>query len=130
MEKKCKWKCFPRGGISTGSLRIKLFAFFALISVVATAAGSYSEPKEFGRSKADLESAAQVAQKKVVTGSVKDAKGLALPGVTVSVKGTSTGTISNADGTFKLSLGAEAKTLAFTFIGMKPRNCLKRTEQH
>lgn len=120
MEKKCKWKCFPRGGISVVSLRIKLFAFFALISVVATAAGSYSEPTEFGRSKADLQSAAQVAQKTVVTGSVKDAKGLPLPGVTVSVKGTSTGTISNADGTFKLSLGAEAKTLAFTFIGMKP----------
>lgn len=57
--------------------------------------------------------------KKQISGIVKDSKGLALPGVSVVVKGTTIGTITDSNGKFILSLPDEAKTLVFSFIGME-----------
>jgi TonB-linked SusC/RagA family outer membrane protein len=53
------------------------------------------------------------------TGLVKDAKGNPLPGVTVLIKGTKTGTSSGADGTFHFNLPTGNETLIFSFIGFK-----------
>lgn len=58
-------------------------------------------------------------QKRELSGTVKDSKGLPLPGVTVVVKATTLGTITDNDGNFRLSVPSDAKTLAFSFIGMK-----------
>ena len=58
-------------------------------------------------------------QDKKVTGKVTDSSGGALPGVSVVVKGTTTGTITDKDGLFSLVLPSDAKTLSFSFIGMK-----------
>lgn len=58
-------------------------------------------------------------QKKELSGSVKDLKGLPLPGVTVVAKGTTVGTISDNDGNFRLSVPVDAKTIVFSFVGMK-----------
>ena len=58
-------------------------------------------------------------QKKEITGSVKDSKGILIPGVSVYVKGTTTGTNTDNDGKFILSVSADAKTLVFSFVGMK-----------
>src|SRR5665648_1255761 len=52
----------------------------------------------------------------VVTGTVKDDTGQFLPGVSVVVKGTTTGTITDNDGKFSLSVPNNA-TLVFSFIG-------------
>lgn len=62
---------------------------------------------------------AQQPQKKALSGTVKDSKGFSLPGVTVIVKGTTTGTITGNDGKFSLSVPESAKTIVFSFIGMK-----------
>lgn len=43
----------------------------------------------------------------------------ALPGVTIKVKGTTVGTISDADGAFKISVPSNATTLVFSAIGMQ-----------
>ncbi len=60
-----------------------------------------------------------MAQTKEITGKVTSADdGGALPGVSVSVKGTTLGTITDMDGLFKLKVPKEAKTLVFTFVGM------------
>jgi TonB-linked SusC/RagA family outer membrane protein len=59
-----------------------------------------------------------LAQKNV-TGTVTDETKNPLPGVTVIVQGTAIGTLTNADGGFSLSVSADAKTLVFSFIGMK-----------
>lgn len=61
------------------------------------------------------------AQNKAVSGKViAAADGLPLPGVSVSVKGTpSVGTQTDAAGTFKLSVPANATTLVFKYIGYK-----------
>jgi len=58
-------------------------------------------------------------QKKTLSGIVKDSKGLPIPGVTVIAKATTIGTITDADGQFILSVPTDAKTLVFSFIGMK-----------
>jgi len=58
-------------------------------------------------------------QRKDLSGTVKDSKGLSIPGVSVVVKGTTIGTITNSDGQFRLSVAVDAKTLVFSFVGMK-----------
>ncbi|SFN73821.1 iron complex outermembrane recepter protein [Chitinophaga sp. YR627] len=57
------------------------------------------------------------AQTKPVTGKITDENGSAVPGATVQVKGTSTGTATGADGTFKLNVPATATTLVVSFVG-------------
>ncbi|MEI7423996.1 MAG: TonB-dependent receptor [Prolixibacteraceae bacterium] len=57
--------------------------------------------------------------KKVISGIVKDVQGLSLPGVSVVVKGTTTGTVTDMDGKFQLIVPTDAQTLIFSFVGMK-----------
>jgi len=54
-----------------------------------------------------------------VTGEVKNAAGETLPGVTVMVKGTTSGTITDADGKYELTNVPAEGTLVFSFVGMK-----------
>ncbi|MCG6187593.1 SusC/RagA family TonB-linked outer membrane protein [Maribellus maritimus] len=63
-------------------------------------------------------------QQKTVTGMVTDYDNVPLPGVTVLVKGTTKGTITNADGEFSLSNVEEDATLVFSFVGMKTQEIL------
>ncbi|MDP3432652.1 MAG: carboxypeptidase-like regulatory domain-containing protein, partial [Bacteroidota bacterium] len=58
-------------------------------------------------------------QGKTVKGKVIDDTGVPVPGVTVSVKGTSVGTITGSDGTYTIEVPATGKVLAFSFVGMK-----------
>jgi TonB-linked SusC/RagA family outer membrane protein len=61
------------------------------------------------------------AQQKTITGTVHssvEGEG-PLPGVTVFVKGTTVGTITDADGKFNLTIPPGATTLLFSYIGMK-----------
>lgn len=69
--------------------------------------------------KGKIEKTESLQQQKEVTGKVTDSGGLPLPGVSVVVKGTTVGTVTNADGTFSLRIPAEAETLQFSFVGMK-----------
>lgn len=60
------------------------------------------------------------AQTKALTGEVTSSEdGSSIPGVSVSVKGTTLGTITNIDGEFKLNVPEDAKILVFSFVGMK-----------
>ena len=61
----------------------------------------------------------QQQQKREISGAVKDAKGITLPGVSVVVKGTTIGTVTDSDEKFNLSVPLDAKTLTFSFVGMK-----------
>jgi len=59
------------------------------------------------------------AQDRTVTGRVTSAEdGSLLPGVNVVVKGTTVGTVTDANGTYSLSVPS-ASTLVFSFIGLK-----------
>lgn len=59
------------------------------------------------------------AQKIAVKGTVTDKTGEALIGVSVSLEGTSNGTITNVDGKFTLNNVPSKGKLVFSFLGMK-----------
>lgn len=57
-------------------------------------------------------------QQEAITGTVTDAEsGEKLPGVNISVKGTTTGTSTNAEGRYDLTVSSLNDTLIFSFIG-------------
>ena len=57
------------------------------------------------------------AQTKNITGKVMDDKGTPLTGVSVMLKGSKTGTATDATGSYSISVPANAKTLVFSFQG-------------
>jgi TonB-linked SusC/RagA family outer membrane protein len=62
------------------------------------------------------------AQSRTITGKVTDSDdGNSLPGVSVVVKGTSIGTVTDIDGKFSLNITKDSKTLRFTFIGYEAK---------
>ncbi|WP_206609933.1 TonB-dependent receptor [Maribellus luteus] len=67
------------------------------------------------------ESGPSQKEEKEVTGLVTDPNGQFLPGVTVMEKGTTNGTVTNADGEFHLMISPASDSLQFSFIGMKTR---------
>ena len=54
-----------------------------------------------------------------VSGRVTDMQGQPLPGVTIAVKGTFTGTTSGADGRYALANVPDGAVLSFSFVGFK-----------
>lgn len=58
-------------------------------------------------------------QQKSITGKVTDASGTSLPGVSVVVKGTTIGTITDGNGNYSLSNVPQNATVQFSFVGMK-----------
>jgi TonB-linked SusC/RagA family outer membrane protein len=58
-------------------------------------------------------------QQKSVSGKVTDNAGGSLPGVSVVIKKTTTGTITDSNGNYSLSNVPENATLQFSFVGMK-----------
>ena len=62
----------------------------------------------------------QVLAQRTITGNVtslEDGKGI--PGVSVIIKGTTQGTLTDIDGKYSLGVPKEATTLVYTFVGMK-----------
>jgi TonB-linked SusC/RagA family outer membrane protein len=61
-----------------------------------------------------------MSQGNKVTGKVTElSTGEGLPGVSVSVKGTSRGTVSDANGKFEIESRSSSETLVFSFVGYK-----------
>lgn len=58
-------------------------------------------------------------RQKTITGTVVGPDNVPLPGVTVFVKGTTVGTLTDIDGKYTLSLPANAQTIVFSFVGMQ-----------
>ena len=62
----------------------------------------------------------QSQQQLTVSGTVTDVQGQPLAGVTVMVKGTTIGTLTDASGKYSLSNVPGTGTLTFSFVGMEP----------
>lgn len=58
-------------------------------------------------------------QQKSISGSITDESGEPLPGVTVLIKGTTNGTVTDMDGNYSISNVPQEATLQFSFVGMK-----------
>jgi hypothetical protein len=57
---------------------------------------------------------------KTVTGKVLDEFGMGLPGVSILVKGTTTGTTTNIDGEYSIEVPNDQGSLLFSFVGYTP----------
>ena len=69
-----------------------------------------------------LVASAAWAQSRNITGIVFDTDGKSpLVGATVILKGTATGTISNADGTYTIHVGSDNDVLVFQSLGYDPQ---------
>ncbi len=60
-----------------------------------------------------------IEQQKSVSGKVTDSSGGSLPGVSVVIKGTTNGTITDIDGRYTLNRVPDNAVLQFSFVGMK-----------
>ncbi len=71
-----------------------------------------------------FETPSTAQQQKSVSGKVTDSSGGALPGVTVLIKGTTTGTITDGDGNYTLANVPDKAALQFSFVGMKTQEII------
>ena len=78
---------------------VKATRFFALLALLLTASIAWAQS--------------------TLKGSVKDASG-GLPGVSIAIKGTTTGTITDGDGNYTLKLPNGTHNIVFSFIGFAP----------
>lgn len=58
-------------------------------------------------------------QNKSISGNVIDEGGIPLPGASILVKGTTSGTMTDFDGKYTLSVNDQATTLVFSYVGME-----------
>jgi hypothetical protein len=59
------------------------------------------------------------AQDRTVTGTITTEDGEGLPGVNVLVQGTTTGTTTDLDGNYSLSVPSDASSLVYSFVGYR-----------
>jgi len=76
----------------------------------------------FGSGSATAAAGDEVQQARTVSGKVTDQDGQPLIGVTVMVKGTSVGVVTDVDGKYSIDVPSNQNTLQFTFVGMTPRD--------
>lgn len=112
-------------------VRTKGYSMFARLLSVTVCAGMFSTQSYAAEGyQLSMSSSALVSNKEAdagirpmyeipVKGTVKDEKGMPLPGVTVVVKGTTVGVTTGADGSFSITVPDEYSnsTLVFSFIG-------------
>ncbi|MDR2888060.1 MAG: SusC/RagA family TonB-linked outer membrane protein, partial [Bacteroidales bacterium] len=60
-------------------------------------------------------------QQNVITGTVVSSTGEPLPGVNVTIKGTTVGVMTDIDGKYTLAIPSGAAIITFSFIGMQPQ---------
>ncbi len=93
--------------------------FLTLAFVLFFAAGSFA-----GGSGSGVTAPAGMQQQKTVNGKVTDKNGAPLPGVTVVIKGTTQGNITDNEGQYTLSNVPMNATLVFSFVGMQTQEIL------
>ncbi len=62
---------------------------------------------------------AEVQQQRSVSGKVTDSAGQPLPGVSIVIKGTTQGTVTNQDGNYTITNLPSDAILVFSFVGMR-----------
>ncbi len=110
-------KCYLRNlhsGLSnplgTGS-KIGIFALLFAIMVLPLSANANVDNLTDNNSTVS-------ATQQVVTGAVTEDSGMSLPGVSVVVKGTTIGTVTDIEGNYEISVPDANSVLVFSFVGM------------
>ena len=97
-------------------LVMKLTILILMVGIVQVS-GSDAFP-EVNSPNTSVTSSNLTADQQGVTGKIIDTKGEAIPGATIVVKGTTTGTVSNADGEFSIVPQGNSPILVISFVGM------------
>ena len=133
MKKKLNQCLVKKNGLNKliNVIRLSIFIQFFSLSQ-AFAVGSFSQPTKLSLDMRntgieDVNNGSLIAveneyisqQQKSISGKVTDASGATLPGVSVVVKGTTSGVITDMEGKFSLSNIPDNATLQFSFVGMK-----------
>jgi TonB-linked SusC/RagA family outer membrane protein len=63
-------------------------------------------------------------QPRTIKGTIKNTQGELMPGVTIVIKGTSRGTISDSEGNFSLTNVPGGAVLLISFVGMRPQEII------
>ena len=92
--------------------------FFILLFAIAQVMGAQTNSPSLKNSP-EQKSVESEQQQKSVSGKVTDTTGSPLPGVTIQIKGTKQGTITDANGKYSFSNAPANATLLFSFVGMK-----------
>ena len=93
-------------------LTISILLFFVSLS------GNFASASDAKNATANQNSVQAEQQKRTIKGKATDENGEVVPGVSVLVKGTTVGTITNVDGQYTIEIPANAQTLVFSFVGM------------
>lgn len=99
-------------------IRTKKLIPILLVACLIQGTAAAKEGNSGNHFQRDLQST-EIQQQQTVTGRVTDPGGQPLPGVTVLVKGTTQGTVTNADGEYTIVNVPADATLVFQFVGMK-----------
>lgn len=99
-----------------------------LILVLYTTTGLYAGNDTFSRVKKTFSISPAPLAKEEITGVVKDETGQAIPGASVKIKGTTTGTVTDVNGKFKIAADRGA-ILVFSFIGSESKEVQVRDSQ-
>jgi len=71
-----------------------------------------------------------IDQTRLISGTVSDESGSVMAGVTVTVKGSSNGTVTDLNGVYQLQVSSTAKYLVFSFIGYETKEVrIKNSKQ-
>jgi TonB-dependent starch-binding outer membrane protein SusC len=90
---------------------VKYEVYERQIALIDKSAGSF-----FNRNYVEYHN---VQQQRTITGTVTDEDGQPLPGVSILVKGTTQGTVTNDNGDYSLTNVSTDATLVFSFVGMR-----------
>ena len=117
MQKNLNYLCSREGSISKLFFRRTILMMSMLLPLTITYGYSgYGPDSDPNKPKKAEISAEQ--QQVTLTGTVTDKDNNPLPGVTVLVKGTQLGSLTNASGVYTLSNVPSNATLVFSFVGM------------
>jgi TonB-dependent starch-binding outer membrane protein SusC len=114
--RKLRNRCLPlKGRLSQTLFKTALTVLFSVLLIFK----GFGDPMPSQGNSGNSNVSAVSQQQKSITGKVTDAAGQALPGATVLVKGTTSGTITDIDGNFRLGNVPADATLVFSFVGLK-----------
>lgn len=108
-------KCLPlKGTAQRLILNLGLISCFLLAFLFVSATSN----AETAPADAATAEAIDALQAKTLSGKVTGTDGEPIPGVSILVKGTTVGTITNFDGEYSLDVPAQAETIIVSFVGM------------
>ncbi|QKZ12694.1 SusC/RagA family TonB-linked outer membrane protein [Spirosoma sp. KUDC1026] len=111
-------KPLPLSGRAGRLLRHSVSPFaLAIACLTSSHAIASNDPELLGKRATRFLAINTIQVDRTITGRVVDDKNEALPGVSIVVKGTQRGTVTDASGSYKLDVPDAGATLVFSFVG-------------